>query len=65
MNQVLEVSQAEAVRLEAALDECLAAIETHRSAMRQSDDEIQELKRSTQTKLGEIERTLDHVEENL
>lgn len=65
MNQVLEVSQAEAAQLEAALDECLVALEAHRRAMKQSDEEIRELKRSTQTKLGEIERTLDHVEENL
>jgi len=65
MNQVLEVSPVEAARLEAAIDECLAAIETHRRAMRQSDDELEALKRSTQSKLGEIERALNHVEENL
>ncbi len=65
MNQVLEVSPMEAARLEAAIDECLAAMNAHRHAMRQSDDELEKLKRSTQSKLGEIERALNHVEENL
>lgn len=65
MNQVLEVSPAEAARLEAAIDECLAAIESHKRSMRQSDAEIEALKHSTRGKLDEIERTLNHVEENL
>lgn len=65
MNQVLEVSQAEAAQLEAAIDECLAALETHRTRMRQSDEEIEAIKHSTRTKLDRIERTLSHVEENL
>lgn len=65
MNQILEISPAEAAQLEAAIDECLAAIESHTRAMRQSDTEIEALKQSTRNKLAEIERTLNHVEENL
>lgn len=65
MSKTLDVPQGEAARIEAAIDECLAAIKFNQNEMARDRTEIERLRNSTREKLAAIERNLGDAKENL
>ena len=58
MSKTFDVPQGEAARIEAAIDECLAAIKSNQDQMARDRTDIERLRSSTREKLAAIEHNL-------